>query len=225
MTGVTRFGVRTGSPMLDDRHRAMRSTYAVTAPVRRVAHVENSLRDVVERAARGDQDAFAALVRMTSGRLFAIAYRILRDQYDAEDALQQTLVTIWDQLPRLRDPDRFEAWSYRLIVRASTGLARKERRASTVPLLPDDADRSVAPDQYRGIADRDQVERGFRRLTAEQRAVLVLQHYVGLSQAEIADVLGIALGTAGSRLHYAARALRAAIEADTRSIAPEEGLA
>jgi RNA polymerase sigma-70 factor, ECF subfamily len=211
--------------MLDERFQPMRSTYAVNDPVGRVTHVENSLRDVVERAARGDQDAFASLVRMTSARLFAVAYRILRDQYDAEDALQQTLVTIWDQLPRLRDPDRFDAWTYRLIVRASTGLARREGRSPTVPLLPDDADRSVAPDQYRGVADRDQLERGFRRLTAEQRAVLVLQHYVGLSQAEIADVLDIAVGTAGSRLHYAARALRAAIEADTRSITPEEGLA
>jgi RNA polymerase sigma-70 factor (ECF subfamily) len=211
--------------MLDERFQAMRSTYAVLEPAWRVAHAENTLRDVVERAARGDQDAFAALVRMTSPRLFAIAYRILRDQYDAEDALQQTLVTIWDQLPRLRDPDRFDAWTYRLIVRASTGLARKEGRSPTVPLLPDDADRSVAPDQYRGVADRDQLERGFRRLTTEQRAVLVLQHYVGLSQAEIADVLGIAVGTAGSRLHYAARALRAAIEADLRSITPQESLA
>jgi RNA polymerase sigma-70 factor (ECF subfamily) len=203
----------------------MRSTYALSEPIGRATHPEGSLRDLVERAARGEQDAFAALVRATSGRLFAIAYRILRDQYDAEDALQQTLVTIWDQLPRLRDPDRFDAWTYRLIVRASTGLARREGRSPTVPLMPDDADRSVAPDQYRCVADRDQLERGFRRLTADQRAVLVLQHYVGLSQAEIADALGIAVGTAGSRIHYAARALRAAIEADTRSTAPKEGLA
>lgn len=203
----------------------MFSTYAVSEPTWPITRVEGSVRDVVERAARGDQDAFAALVRMASARLFAIAYRILRDQYLAEDALQQTLVTIWDELPRLRDPDRFDAWTYRLIVRSSTGLARRERRMPTVELLPDDADRSVAPDQYRGVADRDQVERGFRRLTTEQRAVLVLQHYVGLSQAEIADVLGIAVGTAGSRIHYAARALRAAIEADTRSTEPKEGLA
>jgi RNA polymerase sigma-70 factor (ECF subfamily) len=219
-----RFHTWPGSPSPDSTVRTMRSTYAVSEPVGRVALGEDSLRDVVERAARGDQDAFAALVRMTSGRLYAIAYRILRDQYHAEDALQQTLVTIWDQLPRLRDPDRFDAWTYRLIVRASTSLARNEK-TPTVPLLPDDADRSVAPDQYRSVADRDQIERGFSRLTADQRAVLVLQHYVGLSQAEIADVLGIAVGTAGSRIHYAARALRAAIEADTRSAASTDGLA
>ena len=203
----------------------MATPYAVDTRVGRTRHIEGSVRDVVERAAKGDQEAFAGLVRMASGRLYTIAYRILRDQYLAEDALQQTLITIWDELPRLRDHDRFDAWTYRLIVRASTSLARREGRAPTTPLLPEDADRSVAADQYRRVADRDQIERGFTRLTVEQRSVLVLQHYVGLSQAEIADVLGIAIGTAGSRLHYAARALRAAIEADTRTTAPKEGLA
>ena len=69
------------------------------------------LRELVERAATGDQDAFASLAQASSGRLYAVAYRILRDSYLAEDALQQTLITIWKELPRLRDPDRFEAWS------------------------------------------------------------------------------------------------------------------
>ena len=186
-------------------------------------------RDLVERAARGEQEAFEGLVRLSANRLFAIAYRILRDHHLAEDALQQTLVAIWDELPRLRDPDRFEAWSYRLIVRASTAQARRERRGGPiVRLLPDDADidagitgpRSV--DDYSRIADRDQLERGFRRLTTDQRAILVLQHYNGLSLAEIADVLGIPVGTAGSRLHHATRALRAALDADDRTNDPKE---
>ena len=183
-------------------------------------------RDLVERAARGEQEAFDALARLVSGRLFAIAYRILRDHYLAEDALQQALVTIWNELPRLRDADRFDAWSYRLIVRASVAEARRERRGGpTIQLLPDDADASPAPDPFRAVADRDQLERGFRRLTPEQRAILVLQHFAGLSLAEIADVLGIPVGTAGSRIHYAARALRAAIEADGRSVNAEGRLA
>jgi RNA polymerase sigma-70 factor (ECF subfamily) len=182
------------------------------------------VRDLVIRAAAGEEDAFAALARTTGDRLFAVAYRILRDHHLAEDALQQTLVTIWDELPKLRDPDRFEAWSYRLIVRASTALARRERRG-TVQLLPDDADLSHAPDQYRAVADRDELERGFARLTPDQRAILVLQHVAGLSLAEIADLLGVPIGTAGSRLHYASRALRAAIEADGRSTTTKERLA
>ena len=183
-------------------------------------------RELVERAARGEVEAFDALTRMVSGRLFAIAYRILRDHYLAEDALQQALITIWDELPRLRDPERFDAWTYRLIVRSSMGEARRERRGgSPVQLLPKDEDRSVAADDYRTVADRDQLERGFRRLTPEQRAILVLQHYGGQSLAEIADVLGVPVGTAGSRLHYATRALRAALEADGRSVAAEGRMA
>jgi RNA polymerase sigma-70 factor (ECF subfamily) len=183
-------------------------------------------RDLVERAARGEPDAFDALARQASNRMYGIAYRILRDQYLAEDALQQALITIWNELPRLRDPDRFDAWTYRLIVRSATAEARRAGRGGpTSPLLPDDADATRAPDQYGAVADRDQIERGFRRLTAEQRAVLVLQHYAGLSQAEIADVLGIPVGTAGSRLHYAARALRAAMEADVRTDRSRESVA
>ena len=183
-------------------------------------------RDLVERAAKGDQEAYAALAGLSADRLFAVAHRILRDWHLAEDALQRTLVTIWNELPRLRDPDRFEAWTYRLIARESVSAARRESRGGPlVRLLPDDADVLVAPDQYRAVADRDQLERGFRRLRPEQRAVLVLHYYVGLPLAEIADVLGTPVGTAGSRLHYAVRALRAALEADERSTAAKEQLA
>ena len=173
-------------------------------------------RQLVEQAARGDHEAFDALVRAASNRLYGIAWRSLRDQYLAEDALQGALIAMWNGLPQLRDPDRFDAWTYRLIVRAATAEGRRRRLHPTATLLPDDADSSPSPDEIRAVADRDALERGFSRITPEQRAVLVLQHYAGLSQAEIADVIGVPIGTAGSRLHYAARALRAAIEADSR---------
>jgi RNA polymerase sigma-70 factor (ECF subfamily) len=184
---------------------------------------------LVEQAARGDHEAFEALVRASSNRLFAIAYRILRDHHAAEDALQSALATIWDELPRLRDPERFDAWTYRLITRASVAQSKRDRRGgSIVRLLPDDADadpRSLvgtAGGDIDAVADRDQIERGFARLKPEQRAILVLQHYAGLSLAEIADVLGIPAGTAASRLHYATSALRAALEADDRTTEPKE---
>lgn len=183
-------------------------------------------RTLVEQAARGDQEAFEALVRLSANRLFAIASRILRDHHLAEDAVQQSLVTIWDELPRLRDPERFDAWSYRLIVGASMAAAKRERRGpgggAVVRLLPDDADPSRAPDDISSVADRDQLERAFRRLKPEQRAILTLHHYAGQSAAEIADVLGIPVGTANSRLHYATRAMRAALEADDRIDGPTE---
>jgi RNA polymerase sigma-70 factor (ECF subfamily) len=182
-------------------------------------------RDLVRQAAAGDQAAFESLIRSAADRLFATAHRILHDHHLAEDALQGTLVTIWDELPRLRDPDRFDAWTYRLIVRASIAQAKRERRGGPiVRLLPDDgaAVDERETDAFGRIADHDQLERGFRRLTADQRAVLVLQHYNGLSLAEIADVLGIPVGTAGSRIHHATRALRAAIDADDRLDDPKE---
>jgi RNA polymerase sigma-70 factor (ECF subfamily) len=184
-------------------------------------------RDVVQRAAAGDQDAFETLVRLSAGRLFGIAQRIVRDHHLAEDALQATLVTIWDELPRLRDPDRFDAWSYRLITRASVAAAKHERRGGPiVRLLPEEGGIGVAvpggSDDLDRVADRDQLERGFRRLTPDQRAILVLQHYNGLSLAEIADVLGIPIGTAGSRIHHASRVLRAALDADDRTNDPKE---
>jgi RNA polymerase sigma-70 factor, ECF subfamily len=176
------------------------------------------LRELVERAANGDQEAFASLVQVSSGRLYAVAYRILRDPYLAEDALQQTLITIWNELPRLRDPDRFEAWSYRVIVRASTAEAKRGKRATaTLRLLPDDADETPGPDEFGAVAERDRLDRGFKKLTADQRAVLVLHHYLGLTPVDMAEVLGIPVGTVGSRLHYATRALRAALEADERA--------
>lgn len=170
-------------------------------------------RELVEHAARGDTEAFAALARLSSNRLFAIAHRILRDHHAAEDVLQQTLITVWDELPRLRDPEKYEAWTYRLVVRASVAAVRRDPRRAIVSLLPSDAD-PVTHDAVGQVLDRDVIERGFRRLSADHRAVLVLRHFVGLPLVEIAGILGVPIGTAGSRLHYAARELRAAIEAD-----------
>ena len=136
-------------------------------------------------------------------------------------------MTIWDELPRLRDPDRFDAWT---LPAHRPGERRPgQARASRRPDRPAASRRSEPPaigrpdtDAFGRIADRDQLERGFRRLTPDQRAVLVLQHYNGLSLAEIADVLGIPIGTAGSRIHHATRALRAAIDADDRLDDPKE---
>ena len=175
------------------------------------------MRDVVERAMRGDHDAFGLLVNTTSDRMYAIATRILRDADLAEDALQSSLITAWRELPRLRDPDRFEAWIRRLLVHACYAEARRRRRWSgNVRVLPVDgpADR----DEIVSVADRDALDRAFRRLTVEQRAVVVLHHHVGLPLVEIAETLGIPAGTARSRLHYATRLLRLAIQADAAPV-------
>ena len=182
------------------------------------------MRDIVEQAMRGDHEAFGLLVRMTSDRMYAIATRILRDGDLAEDALQSSLITAWRELPRLRDPDRFEGWVRRLLVHACYAEARRRRRwAGNVRVLP--VDGPAGADDTLSVADRDALDRAFRRLTVEQRAVFVLHHHVGLALVEIADTLGIPAGTARSRLHYATRLLREAIEADLEPVIPQGRMA
>jgi RNA polymerase sigma-70 factor (ECF subfamily) len=175
-------------------------------------------RDLVEQAQHGDREAFAILARSHGDRLMAIARRILRDVGRAEDAVQQTLVIAWRELPGLRDPDRFDAWIQRLLVNASYAEARRSRDwNANVRILP--VDGPAAPDETLSLEVHDRLERGFRRLPPDQRAILVFTHYLGLTPTEIAERLGIPVGTANSRLHYAHRAMRAAIEADERPAA------
>jgi len=173
-------------------------------------------RDLVEAAQRGDQAAFVDLVRTRGDRFFAIAHRILRDVDRAEDALQDALVIAWRDLRDLRDPDRFDAWVHRVLTNVCIAQAGRERkRMSNLYVLPIDG--PAAPDDLLGVAVRDQLDRGFRRLSADERAILVLRHYVGYEPIEIAELLGLSAGTIRSRLHHAHRAMRAALDADARA--------
>ena len=172
-------------------------------------------RRLVERAMRGDEDAFDVLVGRLGDGLYSVARRILRDTTLAEDATQQALLAAWRNLPRLRDPDRFEAWTYRLLVNACHAEARREgRQRGNLRLLPHD-EPSVS-DPASSIATNDQLDRAFRGLSVEHRTVVVLVHYLGLSPTEAAEAMGTPAGTARSRLHYALQLLRASIESDAR---------
>jgi RNA polymerase sigma-70 factor (ECF subfamily) len=182
------------------------------------------VRDIVEQAMRGDREAFGVLVGQTSDRMYAVAVRILRDGHLAEDALQTALITAWRQLPTLRDPDRFEAWVRKLVVHACYEESRRRTTwAVNVRVLP--LEGPAGPDDIVSVSDRDALDRAFRRLTLEQRAVFVLHHHLGLPLTEIAETLGIPAGTARSRLHYATRILRTALEADAAPIASEGRMA
>ena len=170
---------------------------------------------LVVRAQHGDEEAFASLAVAVGGRLHAVAHRILRDIELAEDATQQALLTIWRDLPQLRDPARFDAWSYRLLVRACYAESRRIRVwAPNLRLLP--VDGPAAAEGLSAVVDRDQLERGFRRLSIDHRAVVVLHHYVDLPLDQVAEILGVPIGTVRSRLFHAMRGLRAALEADAR---------
>jgi RNA polymerase sigma-70 factor (ECF subfamily) len=165
----------------------------------------------------GDRDAFTQLAGQYSDRCYALAYRILRDGHRAQDATQQALFGAWRDLPKLKEADRFEAWLHRLVVNACYVEARSERRWSARVRVITSQPTAFEPDVARSVARRDDLEDAFRKLNPEQRAVVVLHHYVGYSLTEIASTLGIPVGTVRSRLHYAVRQLRAVLD-DERSL-------
>jgi RNA polymerase sigma-70 factor (ECF subfamily) len=153
---------------------------------------------------------------MVGDRCMAIAFRILRDADRADDAVQAALITCWRQIRSLRNPDAFESWLHRILTHECYAEARRGRRMrAEVRLLPMHGQAESA--DILTVNDRDQLERAFRRLTLEQRAVLVFHYYLGLAQPEVAQRLGIPLGTVKSRLHHATAALRASLEADART--------
>lgn len=180
-------------------------------------------RELIERAKHGDKDAFTSLVLRHGDRLYSVAFRILRDASRAEDAVQQAFLTAWRELRHLRDDDRLEAWLYRLLVNACFAEIRHTRRWQ--PGLKVITDPEIGPsteDTQVSVELRDELERAFRRLSGEHRAVLAMHHYLGLSGEEIARALGLSPGTVRSRLHYARQQMRAAIEADSRLAAKGE---
>jgi RNA polymerase sigma-70 factor (ECF subfamily) len=177
--------------------------------------------DLVEQAKRGDREAFDALARLTGDRCMAIAFRILRDFDHADDAVQAALVTAWREIRALRDPALFEPWLHRILTNACYAEARRRKRWSQgIRVLR--VEPVHGPDDYLTVESRDLLERAFRRLTIEQRAVLVFHHYLGLSLPEVAERLGIPLGTVKSRMYHAKQALRAGLDADARASSSQE---
>jgi len=175
-------------------------------------------RELVERVCSGDEEAFGLIADAAFDRCYAVAHRILGEAPAAQDATQQALLDIWRKLPDLRDPARFEAWCYRIVVHACYAEARRTKRA--IPgFLPEDHQASTTVDEFRAIVDRDEVERAFDRQRVEHRAVLVLRYYLDLPLGEIAAILEVPTGTVKSRIHNGLRAMRAAIEADARTSA------
>jgi RNA polymerase sigma-70 factor (ECF subfamily) len=177
--------------------------------------------ELIDRARGGDRDAFGQLAAQEIDRLYAIARLILRDPDIAQDAVQEALVRCWRQLPKLRHVDRFDGWLYRILVRAAADQASSRRRfAGSVQNLRVEPN---SADDIRRVADRDELDLGLQRLSLDHRAVVVLHHYADLPLSQVAVVLGIRLGTAQSRYHYAMASLRAALEADAR-LAVAEGV-
>jgi RNA polymerase sigma-70 factor (ECF subfamily) len=170
-------------------------------------------RSLVERAQRGDHDAFATLAGAAIARLDAAARLILRDSELARDAVQEAMVRSWRDLPTLRDVDRFDSWLHRLLVNACLDILRRRRRRAVevelTPLFtPTTADFTV------GVVDRDLLDRGLRALEPAWRAIVVLHYYLGMPLPDVASALGIPLGTAKSRLHRSIGVLRTSVADD-----------
>jgi RNA polymerase sigma-70 factor (ECF subfamily) len=170
-------------------------------------------RELVERAQRGDHDAFGVLAGLFVGRLDGAARLILRDQELARDAVQEGFIRAWRMLPTLRDPDRFEGWLRRLVFRSCIdSLRRRGRRPIEVELSPIDG--PVIGDISTVIADRELLDMALRRLQPEWRAVVVLHYYLGMSLPDVASTLGIPIGTAKSRHHRSLALMRVTIDRD-----------
>jgi RNA polymerase sigma-70 factor (ECF subfamily) len=170
-------------------------------------------RDLIRRVQSGDHEAFDSLILADYARLFRVAHGILRDRTRSEDATQQAYLDVWRNIRSLRDPASFEGWSYRLLVHACYAEARRMPR-----WLPETAvlaiREPVAHDDFSNVLDRDELERGFRALSVDHRAVVVLHYLLDMTLDQVAEALDIPRGTVYSRLSRAMDAMRDAMRAD-----------
>jgi RNA polymerase sigma-70 factor (ECF subfamily) len=180
-------------------------------------------RALIERARDGDREAFSAAAAGSLNRLYGLASLILRDQDRAQDAVQDALVSAWRGIRALRDPDAWDAWLQRSVVRACYRHAKSERRSELIWARASLAGEPSVDDVGAALASRDEIERGFHDLSIDQRAVVVLHFYGGLPLEEVAEVLGVPVGTVKSRLHRATQTLRASLMASDRLVASREG--
>ena len=170
--------------------------------------------EVVRLAARGDAAAFEQLVAARADRAFRIARAILGNDADARDATQDAFVSAWRELPRLRDPETFDAWLRRIVVNACRTQLRGRRRVHEISLDVTLDRRDPGPTISDRVGDTDLLARAFERLDADRRSLLVLHYLDHESVARIAETLGIPVGTAKWRLSEARAALHRALAAE-----------
>jgi RNA polymerase sigma-70 factor (ECF subfamily) len=213
-----------------DLRRATRTESTIRTPYA-IEHVHHGRaeaeaivdqRGLVERARRGDHDAFTELARDAVTRLDRVARLILRDPELARDAVQEALIRAWHDLPGLRDPDRFDAWLHRLTVNACLDLARRRRRR-VIEVELDSIDSPIVNDHAGSLADREIVDAAMRRLDEHGRAIVVLHYFIGMPLTEVATTLGVPIGTVKSRLHRALGEMRTSVETDPTPASPVPG--
>ena len=175
---------------------------------------------LILRAQAGDADAFTRLIERRQDALYRTAWAILREDADARDGLQEACVSAWRELPRLRDVDRFDAWLTRIIVNRCRTMLRARRRHRVRQIDIDIADESgmapIGPEEGDALAEREAIQRAFRHLSPDQRAVIVLYYLEERSIREVGAVLGAPEGTVKWRLFRARAALAKALTREDR---------
>jgi len=175
---------------------------------------------LVERAQSGDARAFELLIEARFWRLNRLALSITTNEADARDALQEACLHAWRELPGLRDPARFDAWLWRIAVNSCRTVMRGRRRVSIHEITIED-DPSIEPGgsgraMGDSLSESDVIQRAFQRLHPDKRAILILHHVEEREVGDIADLLGIPVGTAKWRLFAARRALERALKVERR---------
>ncbi len=169
---------------------------------------------LIRRAQTGDVDAFTALVAGRLEPMQRTAMAILGHEADARDAVAESLAAIWRQLPRLRDPLAFDAWSNRIVVHACRRRLRGRARVRELTIDAAETGQTLPPSAgpAEAVVERLALEQAFERLDVDARSILVLHHLDGRGLVEVAAVFGIPVGTAKSRLFAARRALERSLE-------------
>lgn len=174
----------------------------------------SSQTDLVRRAARGDALAFERLLATRADQAFRIARAMLGDESEARDATQDAFVSAWRELPRLREPERFDAWLRRILVNACRAQMRVRKRVREIRLEVIADPPAPGPSLSEQLGATDTLARAFDRIGGDKRALLVLHHLDHASVADIAASLGIPTGTVKWRLHDAREALQRALVAE-----------
>jgi len=184
-------------------------------------------RDLIERARRGDRDAFGMLVVRHQDRIYTAVLRFCGDEEDARDIAQRAFVNAWRRLDSFKGDSAFSTWMYRIAFNESVSFRREGGRRRVVPLQGRDGEAGPEPADDRRPGDRLEVEESRRQvqealnqLDPEERKILILKELEDRSYDEIAEILEIPKGTVRSRLFRARDALREKLRVLLKSAEP-----
>ena len=178
--------------------------------------------DIVRRAQSGDVDAFESLYRQHSGRVYALCLRLRAgDTADAMELLQDVFVKAWRRLETFRGDSAFSSWLHRMAVNTMLENARSERRRTARVLSMEDTSRLPMAARSTGIDQRLEMEEAVASLPKGARLAFVLHDVEGYQHQEIAEQLGVSVGTIKAQLHRARRLLRERLEGGSTVV--EEG--